>query len=114
MRDLLTRNHPAYTLNLHAPHPRPSAHGLAEAPVVHLIIQPRLFSGIGGAGLLTLGGVPSVRVLRGQGTFSLAQWQQRARFQRAFACFNRDELGADEIIAPLSIRRFVDFEQGWV
>ena len=110
--DLMTLNHPAYALNLHAP--RPSAHGLAEAPVVHLIIQPRLFSGIGGAGLLTLGGVPSVRVLRGQGTFSLAQWQQRARFQRAFACFNRDAPGADAVTAGLPIRRFVDFERGWV
>ena len=53
--DLMTLNHPAYTLNLHAPYPRPSAHGLAEAPVVHLIIQPRLFSGIGGAGTANLG-----------------------------------------------------------
>ncbi len=111
---LMTLNHPAYALNLHAPRCRSPAHGLAEAPVVHLIIQPRLFSGIGGAGLLTLGGVPSVRILRGQGTFSLAQWQQRARFQRAFACFNRDAPGADAVTAALPIRRFVDFERGWV
>lgn len=111
--DLMTLNQPAYALNLHAPHPLPPGCTLAQAPLVHLIIQPRLFSGIGGAGLLTLRGVPSVRVLRGRGTFSAEQWHHRAGFQRRFARYNLERLGADDPVTTLPVRRFLGLEQGW-
>jgi hypothetical protein len=113
--DLMTLNQPSYAMNLHAAGVGP---GLADAAEVQLIIQPRLFSGIGGAGLLTLGGVPSVRVLRGQGTFSAAQWERRARFQRAFACFNEERLleadGSHPALRPSPVRRFAGPVLGWV
>lgn len=113
--DLMTLNQPSHAMNLHATGAGP---GLADAPEVQLIIQPRLFSGIGGAGLLTLGGVASVRVLRGQGTFSAAQWERRARFQRAFACFNEARLleaeGNHPALRPSPVRRFAGPVLGWV
>jgi hypothetical protein len=113
--DLMTLNQPSYAMNLRA------AGVVGESPEearVQLIIQPKLFSGIGGAGLLTLGGVPSVRVLRGQGTFSNPQWARRARFQRAFACFNEERLqeaeGAGAAFRPSPVRRFAGPALGWV
>lgn len=115
--DLVTLNQPAYAMNLHTS--AWGGHPLTEAAPVSLIIQPRLFSGIGGAGLLTLGGIPSVRVLRGQGTFSAEQWQRRAQFQREFACFNQDRLleaGWGSAGAPMHspVRRFGGPAVGWV
>lgn len=116
--DAMTLNQPAYTLNLHAPHrdrhPLARASGQAGAPLVHLILQARLFSGIGGAGLLTLGGVPSVRVLRGEGRFTPREWAERARFQRRFARFNLDRLGNEPGLAAGPIRRFAGPDRGWV
>ena len=111
--DLMTLNQPSYALNLHAPVPTEGA--LAAADVVHLIIQPKLFSGIGGAGLLTLGGVPSVRILRGEGAFTLEQWHHRTCFQQAFARFNRERLEDDQgglRFGPS--RRFADPVRGWI
>lgn len=114
--DLMTLNQPSYALNLHAAGSQSDP--LADGAEVHLIIQPKLFSGIGGAGLLTLGGVPSVRILRGQGTFSGAQWGHRADFQRAFACFNEGQLlgaeGTAGAIRPSRARRFGGPARGWV
>jgi hypothetical protein len=111
----MTLNQPCYALNLHAPGP---GEPLAERAEVHLIIQPKLFSGIGGAGLLTLRGVPSVRIVRGEGTFSAAQWERRARFQRAFARFNQGRLLEAEwpvdAVRPLAMARFAGPTQGWV
>jgi hypothetical protein len=106
---LMTLNQPSYALALHAASPEWSA-----CPV-WLSVQPRLFSGIGGAGLLSLAGVPSVRVLRGQGAFGDDQWRARARFQHAFACFNQARLEGTE--PGLKIRdpsRFAGPDQGWV
>lgn len=114
--DLVTLNQPSYALNLHAPGTVRQA--LDSRAEVHLIIQPKLFSGIGGAGLLTLGGVPSVRVLRGHGTFSEVQWLRRTRFQRAFAWFNQERLLETEVIPdalrPSPVRRFAGSGLGWV
>ncbi|MGE5155033.1 MAG: hypothetical protein ACM3ST_13585 [Bdellovibrio bacteriovorus] len=113
---LMTLNQPAYAVNLHAS--AAQDHPLAEGAQVDLIIQPKLFSGIGGAGLLTLGGVPSVRILRAQGSFSDDQWQRRARFQRAFACFNQERLlaaaGAEGGVRPSRVRRYAGPALGWV
>jgi hypothetical protein len=113
---LMTLNQPSYAMNLHAT--ASQGHPMAEGALVHLIIQPKLFSGIGGAGLLTLGGVPSVRVLRGQGTFGADAWPRRARFQRAFACFNQERLlargGTEDGVRPSRVRRFAGPALGWV
>lgn len=116
--DLMTLNQPAYTLNLHAPRSGLGTDRLvpvsAAAPMVHLIVQPRLFSGVGGAGLLTLGGVPSVRVLRGHGAFTDAQWRERARFQRRFARYNLERLDWEPRLAPGPVHRFASAERGWI
>lgn len=114
---VITLNQPCYALNLHAAPLRGRSPG--DGAAVRLIIQPKLFSGIGGAGLLTLGGVASVRVLRGQGAFSAAQWARRARFQRAFARFNQARLeesasDATHAVRPSPVRRFAGPALGWV
>jgi hypothetical protein len=110
----MTLNLPCYALNLHAPLINRLDTPLIEADGVYLILQSKLFSGIGGAGLLSLGGIPSVRVLRGRGRYSEADWRRRAAFQRAFAVHNdaalRPVLGPDR--AP--VRRFANCQQGWV
>jgi hypothetical protein len=111
--DLMTLNQPCYALNLHAPERnRPDA-TLEDAEVVHLTIQPKLFSGIGGAGLLGLGGVPSVRILRGEGRLSVESWHRRGRFQRAFAERNQRLQGDNLDIRFGPLRRFVDPSTGW-
>jgi hypothetical protein len=114
----MTLNLPCYALNLTASRPNAVDAPLIESDVVDLILQTKLFSGIGGAGLLGLSGIPSVRVVRGQGRFSEADWHRRAAFQRAFALHNSDALqgcggvgGGDRCSA---VRRFVDPERGWV
>jgi hypothetical protein len=110
----MTLNQPCYGLNLHAPRRNDPGAPLIDAGHVDLIIQTKLFSAVGGAGLLTLGGIPSVRILRGQGTYSPGDWRRRAAFQRAFALHNTSAL--KELIAAgcAPVRRLEDFERGWV
>lgn len=110
---LMTLNQPAYALNLHAPGRNHPSTPLRESPVVYLIIQPKLFSGIGGAGLLSLGGIPSVRILRGEGRFSGESWHQRSAFQRHFAEFNRTSGADDPAIHFDPVRRFTGLRTGW-
>lgn len=105
-------NQPCYSLNLHAPVVNTPEQPLAQAGPVWLILQTKLFSGIGGAGLVSLADVPSVRILRGEGTYDARQWHHRARFQRAFARFNGDMSTATGL-RPGAAARFIDFTQGW-
>jgi hypothetical protein len=111
--DLMTLNQPCYALNLHAPERNRPGATLEDAGVVHLTVQPKLFSGSGGAGLLGLGGIPSVRILRGEGRSSVENWHRRGRFQRAFAEFNRSLQGDDRDIRFHTIKRFIDPITGW-
>ncbi|NBC48628.1 MAG: hypothetical protein GVY22_11675, partial [Gammaproteobacteria bacterium] len=123
----MTLNQPCYSLTLApfplTPFPLAPARSdggrsemAGETPPL-LSIQPKLFSGIGGAGLLSLPGVPSVRVVRGQGRFSAQDWQRRARFQRAFARYNSAALStaADHHsgLRTGPIRRLRDRGTGW-
>ena len=112
-KHLLTLNAPAYALNLFAPARNRPAAPVAAARAVYLSVQPRLFSGTGGAGLLALDGVPSVCIRRGIGAFDEAQWRLRAELQRSFALHNAERL-RDLIGARCGpVRRFVDCAQGW-
>ena len=111
--DLMTLNQPCYALNLHASERNRPGATLNDAALVHLTIQPKLFSGIGGAGLLELGGVPSVRILRGEGRSSVESWHRRGRFQRAFAEFNQCLQGDHPDIRFRPLKRFVDPSTGW-
>lgn len=108
----MTLNQPCYSLNLHAPIRNGPQTPLIGADGVYLILQTKLFSGTGGAGLLTLGGLPSVRVIRGRGTFSQQAWRKRAAFQRAFASYALTNAGIGGADAP--VRRLADFDRGWV
>lgn len=110
----MTLNQPCYSLNLCAPATNLATRPLEKAPEVWLIAQTKLFSGIGGAGLLSLEGVPSVRILRGKGAFSLEQWHRRARFQREFALYNSERLADTERMELDPVRQFVDTDHGWV
>jgi hypothetical protein len=116
-RHLMTLNPPSYSLNLHAPVLNTPEARLSEATPVYLAIQPKLFSGIGGAGLLWLRGVPSVRIRRGVGRFSVAEWRRRAAFQRGFAleaaASLQSALGVPGERAPSGVRRFMDCTRGW-
>jgi hypothetical protein len=113
-QDLMTLCQPCYALSLHAA--APGVWPPESAGQVDLAIAPRLFSGIGGAGLLALRGVPSVRVIRGQGRFSTEQWRARAEFQAGFARFNRECLKdwGDWDLEPGPVRRFAGPAEGWV
>ena len=111
--DVMTLNQPCYALNLHAPERNHLGAVLNDAALVHLTIQPKLFSGIGGAGLLGLGGVPAVRILRGEGRSSVESWHRRGRFQREFAEFNQRLQGDDPDIRFRPLKRFVDPSTGW-
>jgi len=110
----MTLNQPAYSLNLYAPATNTPEQPILGAKPLWLILQTRLFSGIGGAGLLSLGGIPSVRILRGEGRFSAECWHGRARFQRAFAEFNRERLAALPEVEAGPARQLADLGQGWV
>jgi hypothetical protein len=112
-KHLLTLNAPAYALNLFAPvRNRPGA-PVAAADAVCMAVQPRLFSGTGGAGLLTLDGVPSVCIRRGVGQFSDEAWRRRAELQRAFALYSGERLQRLIGGGCGPVRRFVDCERGW-
>ncbi|MBK5941006.1 hypothetical protein [Halochromatium roseum] len=83
----MTLNQPCYSLSLSPMDARGRSTLGADGPLL-LSLQLKLFSGIGGAGLFSFPGLPSVRVLRAQGQFSDADWQRRADFQRRFAEYN--------------------------
>ncbi len=91
----MTLNQPCYSLSLSPMDAQGRSTMGADGPLL-LSLQIKLFSGIGGAGLLSFPGLPSVRVLRGQGQFSPASWQRRAHFQRCFAAYNAAALMAQE------------------
>lgn len=112
-RHHMTLNQPCYSLNLHAPPDGSNDRPIGEARKVLLIVQTKLFSGIGGAGLLSLEGIPSVRILRGEGTFSPEQWHRRASFQRDFALYNQHRLSDVPGIRLDPIRRFAGVPRGW-
>lgn len=111
----MTLNQPCYSLGLSAHIANRIDTPLAQASAAWLMIQPRLFSGIGGAGLPALRGLPSVRVQRGAGHFSAPDWQRRAAFQHAFAAYNQAALQAAGSAAwrfgPLACRH--DHRRGW-
>jgi hypothetical protein len=123
----MTLNQPCYGLNLmaygniqdngagsgHSPGAAEAAAPIDAAEVL-LVVQTKLFSGTGGAGLLALNGIPSVRILRGQGAYSARQWQRRAAFQRAFAEHNGAALTSLFGGGCGPVRRLIDFDKGWV
>ncbi|WP_200236658.1 hypothetical protein [Lamprobacter modestohalophilus] len=83
----MTLNQPCYSLSLSPMDALGRSTLGADGPLL-LSLQLKLFSGIGGAGLFSFPGIPSLRVLRAQGQFSDADWQRRADFQRRFAEYN--------------------------
>lgn len=91
----MTLNQPCYSLSL-SPMDRLGRSTMGSEGPLLLSLQIKLFSGIGGAGLISLPGLPSVRVLRAQGQFSGADWQRRVDFQRRFAAYNTAALMAQE------------------
>ena len=107
----LTLNMPCYSLNIHAPQLNHSDRPLLAAEEILLAIQPKLFSPIGGAGLLYLNGIPSVHIVRGKGYYSTDAWRQRARLQSEFAAYNQAAESSAEL--AISCHRFVDCETGW-
>ena len=121
----MTLNQPCYGLNLMAAGGFGSGQGRERrrsgnrqplppaAGEVLLVVQTKLFSGTGGAGLLALDGIPSVRILRGQGAYTPRQWQRRAAFQRAFAEHNSAALAAAFGDGCGPVRRLRDFQVGW-
>ena len=109
----MSLNQPCYGLNLYAPQVNTPEQPVAASSRVYLLLSAKLFSGIGCAGLLPIGTVPSVRILRGAGEFSAARWQERAAWQRAFATRLRTVL-AEQSTGTLSpVRRLRDFTRGW-
>lgn len=104
---------PAYALNLHAPQPNNASTPLHASQPVYLIIQPKLFAAVGGAGSLPLAGIPSTYINRAQGHYSEPAWQQRNAFQREFLQFIQPQLAefADTPLPP--VQQIHDLQQGW-
>jgi hypothetical protein len=110
----MTLNQPSYAMNLFAPIRNRPAAPLSEAAAVHLTLQPKLFSGIGGAGLLCLRDIPSVRIIRGEGVLTPKEWRHRAAFQRRFAQFNQIHWTGDPEVGFETVQRFADPRLGWI
>jgi hypothetical protein len=113
----MTLRQPCYSLSLSAMDARGRATTGAQGPLI-LSIQPKLFSGIGGAGLVSLPGLPSVRVLRAHGQYSESDWMRRAAFQQRFAAYNTQSLiaspqgrGGELLCGP--IHHFRGAASGW-
>lgn len=87
----MTLNQPCYSLSL-SPMDAQGRQTTETLGPLLLSIQLKLFSGIGGAGLLSLPGLPSVRVLRAQGQFTESDWLLRTAFQQRFAAYNSQAL----------------------
>ncbi len=109
----MTLNQPCYGINLYAPRCNSPDAPLSQSDEVYLIIQAKLFSGTGVAGLLALDGIPSVRIVRGLGTYSEADWRRRAALQQAFAEYQHAELAGCPGISRAPLRRLIDFGTGW-
>lgn len=113
----MTLNQPCYSLSLSPFNWQPSDSGSSAQSPPTLSLQLKLFSGVGGAGLLSLPGIPSVLVRRGQGRFGREDWHLRTQFQRGFAAFNRQRLleqRPDNLdLQPGPIANLSDFDRGW-
>lgn len=104
---------PAYAINLHTPRPNSIDTPLHHSDAITLIIQPKLFAAVGGAGSLPLAGIPSVHINRGQGHYSQQAWQQRNAFQREFLQFCQPQLARYSDTALPPVHQIHDFERGW-
>ena len=109
----LVLNNPCYALNLYAPTHNSLADPLIAVREVYLIIRVKLFSAIGGAGLLCLNEVPCVRIVREQGSFSEPLWRQRTRFQSGFVSYNYPLIEQTAATSAPVDYCFGDFETGW-
>jgi hypothetical protein len=109
----LVLNSPCYALNLYAPMQNSIAEPLIAAKEVYLIIRVKLFSAIGGAGLLCLNETPCVRIVREEGVLSEPLWRQRTRFQSGFVSYNYPLIQQTAKTSALVEYRFGDFETGW-
>lgn len=109
----MTLNQPCYGLTLYSPSVNTMTAPVMDHRPIHLLLTAKLFSGIGCAGLLPLGRVPSVRILRGQGRYSEQEWRDRATFQRAFAVQLSRALSREPEWRPGPVTRLRDFALGW-
>lgn len=106
-------NQPCYGANLYSPLPNDARAPIIASRPVYLLLSTKLFCGIGSAGLLPIGAVPSVRVLRAVGELSPEQWQARAAWQHAFACHLRKRLASQASVCILPPKQLRDFNTGW-
>ncbi|WPL19059.1 hypothetical protein Thiowin_04163 [Thiorhodovibrio winogradskyi] len=109
----MSLNQPCYGINLYAPQPNTANNPVMASRPVYLLLSAKLFSGIGCAGLLPIGAVPSVRVMRGAGAFNTEDWQTRAAWQQAFAGHLRQALVDQTGLHIAPPRRLRDFTRGW-
>ncbi len=109
----MTLNNPCYAMNLYAPRHNQSDQPLIEVQEIYLSVQVKLFSAIGGSGLVPLRGFPCVRIVRGSGEFSETMWRKRARFQREFVTYNHSMIKDSFDIDHFVDYRFIDLLLGW-
>jgi|GEM_PF-1113127 len=109
----MTLNNPCYAINLYAPRHNQLDQPLIEAQEIYLSVQVKLFSAIGGSGLVPLRGFPCVRIVRGSGEFSETKWRKRARFQREFATYNYTMIKDSFDMEHLVDYKFIDPLLGW-
>lgn len=75
---------PAYSLGFYSPVVDDRDPCLLRQGPVYLVLQPKMFSRLGGAGLAYLDEFPAVRVARGAHRMSAEEEQARTQFQRSF------------------------------
>ncbi|EIC22037.1 hypothetical protein [Thiorhodovibrio frisius] len=109
----MSLNQPCYGINLYAPQANTAETPVMAGSPVYLLLSAKLFSGIGCAGLLPIGQVPSVRVIRGAGTFSAEDWQARAAWQHAFAEHLRQSLADQPGLHIDPPKRLRNLTSGW-
>jgi hypothetical protein len=72
-----------YSMSIYAQEANTLASPLSEGRPVYMVVQTRLFSDSGTAGVPAMDRIPAVRVKRGSGTFSPSEIVDRGAFHRA-------------------------------
>lgn len=86
---------PAYSLGFYSPVVDDRDPCLLHQGPVYLVLQPKLFSRLGGAGLAYLDEFPAVRVRRGARRLSGAEEWARTQFQQDFLAHVRTDLAGE-------------------
>jgi hypothetical protein len=84
-----------YSLGLYSPESNRIGRPILDCRPVYLVMQPKLFADMGGAGVTYMKNVPVIRILRGDGVLTPEQIVRRREFQAAFMVYVHELLRSD-------------------